>query len=326
MAEFNTKTNENRIPIIAIVGPTASGKTKLSIELAKKYNGEIVSADSMQIYKGMDIATAKPTLNEMGNIAHHLIGYVDSTDNYSVGAYVLKAQEVIADINARGKMPILVGGTGLYVNTLLNYVILPDTSEDEKIREELYNKLEKQGVYSLLEELKQIDIDSAVRLSENINAKRIIRAIEVYQVTGVTMTKHLEKSKTELSPYKDIRIGLKCENRENLYNRINLRVDKMIQEGLLEETKQVLSNECGKTAKMAIGYKELKPYFDNNMTLEEALENLKRETRRYAKRQLTWFRKDEKINWIDIDTVSSFEEIFNKAEEIINNNKMLEVN
>ena len=325
MEEFKNQDNVNKIPLIAIVGPTASGKTSLAIEIAKKYNAEIVSADSMQIYKGMDIATAKPTKEEMSQVKHHLVGYVDVTQSYSVGAYVEKAKEVINEISGRGKLPLLVGGTGLYVNTLLNNIELPQISEDIKIREELYKKLEDNGIESLLEELKTFDEESANRLLENLNSKRVIRAIEIYRVTGVNMTTHLQNSKLKESAYNDVRIGLKCFDRENLYKRINLRVDKMIEQGLLLETEKVLSTQIGQTSKMAIGYKELKPYFDNEMTLEEAVENLKRETRRYAKRQLTWFKKDDKINWIDIDIFTNLEEIIKKSEEIINNKFNLEV-
>ena len=318
MVEYS-KTN--RIPLIAIVGPTASGKTSLAIEIATKYNGEIVSADSMQIYKGMNIATAKPTQEELKKAPHHLIGYVDATQSYSVGLYVEQAKKVIKDIYNRGKMPILAGGTGLYVSTLLNNVMLPTQGENIEVRNELYKRLEAEGVQSLLEELRSFDAQCAEKIEENLNAKRIIRAIEVYKTTGVTFTKHMENSKTEPSPYCDVRIGLKCKDRANLYERINMRVDKMLEEGLLKETQEVLANNCGKTAKMAIGYKELKPYFDGNLTLEEAIENLKRETRRYAKRQLTWFNKDEKINWIETDTLENFEQIVLKAEKIIEETK-----
>ncbi|MGN0550403.1 MAG: tRNA (adenosine(37)-N6)-dimethylallyltransferase MiaA [Acutalibacteraceae bacterium] len=316
MAEYKADNSQNRIPVIAVVGPTASGKTALAVALAKIYGGEVVSADSMQIYKGMHIATAKPEKEEMQGIPHHMMDFLDPSESYSVGLYVQAAGKTISDIYSRGKMPILAGGTGLYVSTLLNNVILPQAKADEELRASLYRKLEQSGIDALLKELGTFDKQSAERLSDNLNAKRVIRAIEIYRTTGVTMTQYLENSKKAESPYNDIRIGLKCRNRENLYKKINDRVDKMAEQGLLEEAKSVLAGYCGQTAKMAIGYKELRPYFENEISLEEAMESLKRETRRYAKRQLTWFNRDEKINWIETDTKDSFEDIIQQAVKI----------
>lgn len=312
---------ENKIPLIVVCGPTASGKTGLGIQLAKKYNGEVVSADSMQIYKGMDIATAKPTQQEMEGIPHHLISYVNPTQSYSVADYVQEAHKVIKDIYSRGKTPILVGGTGLYINSLVNNIEFGKENSNEEIRQQLYKKLETQGAESLLEQLAEFDPQSAQRLGTD-NHRRLIRAIEVYLTTGKTMTQHIEESKLVPSPYNDVRIGLSCENRESLYNKINVRVDLMIKQGLLKETEEFFKQSYSNTAVKAIGYKELEPYFKGTDTLENTIECLKRETRRYAKRQLTWFRRDEKINWIFTDTISK-DSFLQTAISIIDNSGVL---
>ncbi|MCQ4023141.1 MULTISPECIES: tRNA (adenosine(37)-N6)-dimethylallyltransferase MiaA [unclassified Ruminococcus] len=294
-----------KIPLVAVVGPTASGKTSLGIELAKKYNGEIISADSMQIYKYMDIATAKPTKKEMQGIPHHLIGFCPPDTPFSVADYVAVAKEKILDIHSREKLPIIVGGTGLYISSLLNNIEFSQSSSDENLREELLSVAKAQGADKLLEMLSEFDSESAKRLSEQKNVKRIVRAIEIYKTTGVTMTESIKNSRLSQPPYNDVRIGLKSENRQLLYDRVNKRVDIMLESGLLDETKRIMALNLGKTAKMAIGYKELIPYLEGSMTLDDAIEKLKMETRRYAKRQLTWFRRDEKINWIDIDKLSN---------------------
>lgn len=312
---------ENKIPLIVVCGPTASGKTGLGIRLAQIFNGEIVSADSMQIYKGMDIATAKPTTEEMQGIVHHLMGFVEPTESYSVAEYVDVAHNVIKNIYNRGKIPILVGGTGLYINSLVNNIEFGKENSDDNIRKELNQRLIDEGADSLLKELESFDPNSAKRLGTS-NHRRLIRAIEIYKTTGKTMTQFIEESKLVPTPYKDVRIGLSCENRQNLYDKINKRVDIMVESGLLAEAEQFRKNNYSTTAVKAIGYKELEPYFTGNSTLETALESLKRETRRYAKRQLTWFRRDEKINWIYTDTISD-DEIINQAVEIVNKSEIL---
>lgn len=314
--------NNKKIPLVAVAGPTASGKTALGVELAKKYNGEIVSADSMQIYKYMDIATAKPTEEEMQGIPHHLIGFLPPDQAFSVADYVALAKEKILEIHNRGKLPIIVGGTGLYISSLLNNIEFSQSTADEKLRSELSEIAVNQGADKLLEILSEFDAESAERLSSQKNIKRIIRAIEIYKTTGVTMTESLEKSRLTQAPYSDVRIGLKANDRQFLYDRINKRVDIMLESGLIEETKSIMALNLGKTAKMAIGYKELIPYLEGRITLEEAVEKLKMETRRYAKRQLTWFRRDEKISWIDID-LSSKEDIIKTACKIIDDSRAL---
>lgn len=309
---------ENSIKVISIVGPTASGKTKLAVKLAQRFNGEIVSADSMQIYKGMQIATAKPTADETEGIKHHLIDFVSPDETYSVAMFVKDASRCIADINSRGKLSFIVGGTGLYVDSLLNNIAFSDEQRDEKLSLELYKIYEEQGIDKLLEMLSEFDIDSANRLKAERNPKRIIRAIEFYKTTGITITEQNEKSKLIQSPYNPIKIGINYKDRAKLYERINKRVDLMLENGLLDEAKDVLSNKLSFTSVKAIGYKELIPYFNGEKTLDECVEKLKMETRRYAKRQITWFKRDLDIKWLYADEYNSFEELLAQAVEIIN--------
>lgn len=306
--------------VIVVVGPTASGKTSLSIEIAKKLDGEIISADSMQIYKEMDIATAKPTQEEMQGIPHHLMSFVEPTDNFSVADFKEEALKAIEDIFSRGKQPIVAGGTGFYVDTLIKNTTFFDFDKNEK-RIELTERLEKEGIEKLYEELKAVDPASAEKLHIN-DVKRILRALEVYYSTGKTITLQAELSHETESEYNWFIIGLTAENREILYDRINRRVDIMLQSGLEKEAEHFFASEKSGTSRQAIGYKELKPYFDGEATFEEAVESLKRETRRYAKRQLTWFRRNPDINWINIDSLSS-EEIFNEAFTLLRNGGLI---
>ena len=304
----------NKKTVIVIAGPTASGKTSLSIGIAKKIGGEIVSADSMQIYKDMDIATAKPTEAEMQGIPHHLISIVDSDESFSVAAYKEKAVEAIADIFCKGRIPVVVGGTGLYIDTLVNNTTFFDFDKSDQ-REKLQMRLQNEGIEKLFDELKSVDPETAERLHIN-DTKRILRALEVYCSTGKTISLQAELSHENESQYNWLIIGLTAENRDVLYDRINRRVDIMLDDGLIEEAKNFFSSEKSSTAKQAIGYKELKGFFDGSISLEEATENLKRETRRYAKRQLTWFRRNKNINWINIDNKTS-EEVLTEALAII---------
>lgn len=308
---------KSKIKLISVVGPTASGKTRLAVEIAKKYNGEVISADSMQIYKGMKIATAKPTTQEMQGIKHHLIDFLPSDQTYSVAMFVSDAQRCIEDIHSRNKLPIVAGGTGLYVDSLLNNVKFNEEVRNQKICDELNEIYQSEGVDKLLEMLYEIDEKSASRLERERNPKRIIRAIEFYKSTGVTISQQIENSRLEKSPYQPIKIGLNFIERENLYSRINKRVDVMLENGLLDEAKTVLSSNLSQTSIKAIGYKELLPYIKGELSLEECVENLKRETRRYAKRQLTWFRRDKDIKWLYVDKASSFDELFNSAINLI---------
>lgn len=288
--------------VVAVVGPTASGKTALAIEIAKRFGGEIVSADSMQIYKNMDIATAKPSEQEMAEVKHHLIGFLEPDESFSVAAYKQLAMEAIDDIISRGKLPVVVGGTGLYVDTLINNTEFLDY-EKRGIRDELTKRAQKEGIISLYNELMRVDPDTAQRLHLN-DEKRIIRALEVYYSTGLTISRQCELSHLTESSYSWCIIGLTAKERQFLYDRINLRVDLMMQQGLIKEAEDFFASRISNTAKQAIGYKELKPYFDGVCSLDEALDNLKMQTRRYAKRQLTWFRKNGDIFWLEIDTLS----------------------
>lgn len=308
-------------PLVAvIVGPTASGKTSLSIEVAKRLNGEIVSADSMQIYENMNIATAKPTKEERQDIPHHLIGFLPIGENFSVAAYKEKAISAIDDILSGGKLPIVVGGTGLYVDTLVNNTEFLDYEKSD-IREKLEKRMEEEGSESLFEELKKVDSVAAEKLHLN-DTKRIIRALEVYYSTGKTITEQCELSHLHESEYDWCLIGITAENRQILYDRINQRVDIMMKDGLLEEAERFFQSDFSKTAKQAIGYKELKPYLDGLISLTEALEKLKMETRRYAKRQLTWFRRNEKIHWLKIDELTK-DALTDKAINIIEEHRRL---
>lgn len=301
-----------RIKIISVVGPTASGKTALSIEIAKKYNGEIISADSMQIYRGMDIATAKPTKEEMQGIVHHLIDNVNPEDEYSVAQYVKDARNAILDIDSRGKTPILVGGTGLYVNSLLDNVQFSESPVDEELRQ----KLNSQSTEELLPILYDVDSESYEKLSIEKNHKRIVRALEIYYQTGKPKSVVDKEAKSVPSPYDAIKIGLNANDRQFLYDRINTRVDLMIDMGLLDEAKKFLSKNLSSTASKAIGYKEFIPYFNGESSLEECKNLLKMETRRYAKRQITWFKRDKEIHWFSIDLMNK-DELINKVFEVI---------
>ncbi|XOQ44763.1 MAG: tRNA dimethylallyltransferase [Clostridium sp.] len=305
-----------RIPVAAVVGPTATGKSRLAVELAIRFHGEIVSADSMQIYRGLAIGTAQPTREEMKGVPHHLIGFQDPKKPFSVADYVELASACIARIWERGKFPIVVGGTGLYIGSLLHHLHFAPGGRDEALRAALFRKAEEEGSAVLWEELKSFDPQSAERIHPN-NVGRLVRAIEVYRLTGVTMTEQIERSRREPSPYDACLIGLSYRDREKLYRAINLRVDAMMKAGLEREAKQVFNLPEETTARQAIGYKEFFPYFRGECSLDEAVEQVKRESRRYAKRQLTWFRRQETAEWIFIDEEPDFESVCDRADEIL---------
>lgn len=289
----------NKIPIVAVVGPTASGKTALSIEIAKHFGGEIIGADSMQIYKNMSIASAAPAAEEKGDIPHHLFEFLDPSESFSVAEYVTLADKKAREITSRGKLPILVGGTGLYVDSFLGNLKFSAEENTAEVREKLEKEAENLGTAALLERLREIDPEAAAKLHEN-DKKRIIRALEVYSIHGITPTEMNLRSKAEPSPYKSIYIGATYKDRELLYSRIEKRVGIMLENGLLEEAENSYKT-LGNTAVQAIGHKEFYPYFDGEISKDEAIESLIRSTRRYAKRQLTWFRRNENINWIYMD-------------------------
>ena len=289
--------------VIAVVGPTASGKTALGAALAKALDGEVISFDSMQIYEGMEIATAKPTAEEMQGIPHHLVGVVPADASFSVAQFKTLCIDAIDNVLSRGKVPVLVGGTGLYFDTIYyntTYFEAAGTSQ----RAALTDRLRKEGAAALLEELRGIDPETAETLHVS-DEKRILRALEVYYTTGKTISEQNRLSRQQESPYSFCVIGLSAADRSFLYERIDRRVDAMVQRGLLNEARRFFEQTPAGTAKQAIGYKELKPYFDGDCSLEEALSKLKMETRRYAKRQLTWFRRNEAIHWLMIDRLSA---------------------
>lgn len=286
-------------PVIYIVGPTASGKTSFSIDIAKRFNGEIISGDSMQIYKGMHIASAAPDEVEKQGIPHHLFEFLNPDQKFSVCEYVKLANNKIAEIHSRNKLPLVVGGTGLYISALADNLDFECETQASKIREELELQIKENGLFELYEYLKIIDPESAEKISAN-DKKRIVRAIEIYKISGKTKTQVDEESRKSGAIYSNLFLGLNYLNREILYRRINDRVDIMLENGILDEAKNAFYNISG-TASQAIGHKEFFEYFNGNMELNEAVEHLKMQTRRYAKRQLTWFRKNEKINWIYMD-------------------------
>lgn len=305
--------------LLVIVGPTASGKTALAVECAKKFDGEIISADSMQIYKGMSIATAKPTEEEMQGIPYYLIDFADVTSQYSVAQFVADAEKCCRDILSRGKLPILAGGTGLYVDSFVNNISFSEADGDEALRKRISDELNAVGAEKMLEKLSQLDPEYAAKLHPN-NKKRIIRAFEIYTLTGKTPTEAAALSRKEPSRYNCCFVGINYKSREILYDRINRRVDLMMANGLLEEAKIYYDLPKKSTASQAIGYKELKPYFDGEISLEQAVENLKIGTRHYAKRQLTWFRRNESIKWFYPDEGTKdefFEEVFDYVKKVI---------
>ena len=284
--------------VIVIVGPTASGKTSLSIELAKQINGEIVSCDSMQIYKYMDIGTAKPTAEEQQGIQHYLIDIISPEERFSVSDYQAYAEKAIEEIIAKGKTPIVVGGTGLYVNSLIYGIKFLDIEFNEEYRKELEQRVETEGLEVLYEQAKQIDPKAMETISPN-DKKRILRVLEIFHQTGMTKTKQDEMSRSGELKYDYKVYGINID-REILYERINTRVDEMLQKGLINEVKEIYNRfEKFPTAMQGIGYKEVVQYLQNDISEQEMIEKIKMESRRYAKRQLTWFRKNKEILWLN---------------------------
>ncbi|MGN0452730.1 MAG: tRNA (adenosine(37)-N6)-dimethylallyltransferase MiaA [Ruminococcus sp.] len=309
--------SDNKIKVITIAGPTASGKTALSVKLAGELDGEIISADSMQIYKGMNIATAKPTKEEMCGVKHHLLDFLDPSELYSVARFVVDANRAVDLIMAENKLPIIVGGTGLYIDSLLMGLSFCEGDTDLELRAKLQAELEENGIDYMLNKLSAVDVYSAERLSVERNPKRIIRALEVYLTTGKTLTEQNELSKRCASRFEAVKLAINFRDREKLYQRINRRVDLMLQMGLLSEAESFYSKHSGDTSIQAIGYKELKPYLDGEKSLDECVETLKRSTRRYAKRQLTWFARDKDIKWFYADEYSSADEMYSEVKDYL---------
>ena len=306
-----------KTPIIVIVGPTASGKTALSVLLAKKFDCEIVSFDSMQVYKELSVSTAKPDLAEMDGVPHHLIDNLSVSENFSVATFCEMAKSTVEDIISRNKIPLFVGGTGLYIDSFVNNINFENIDKNDEVREKI-NNLEKEiGTDGLYKRLMEVDNKAAENIHPN-NIKRVKRALEIYYSSGITKTEQDENSMKDSSPYKPLFIGINYKNRENLYNRINLRVDKMIENGLVNEAREFYKMPFSKTASQAIGCKELKPFIDGKKSLDECVEKLKQETRRYAKRQITWFKRNKEINWYYPDE-QNYDIIVNSCISLIEN-------
>ena len=304
--------------IISIAGPTASGKTALAVELAKELNGEVVSCDSMQIYRRMDIGTAKPTIAEMDGIIHHMIDVAEPEEDFSVSKYCEMASPIVDDIVARGKTAIIAGGTGLYMDSLIkgnDFAPFPATGYRERLEE----KLAAAGLDALIAELAAIDPEAAVRAQRN--PRRIIRALEVFYETGETITSHNLKTQAIPPRYNPLWLGLDFEPRALLYDRIDLRVGIMLEMGLEKEIRDLLASGISPncTAMQAIGYKEFVAALDGLCTMEEAADEVRKASRRYAKRQLTWFRRNEKIHWLTRREGATGDEILQRARQIIRN-------
>ena len=304
--------------IICIAGPTASGKTALAVELAKELGGEVISCDSMQIYKRMDIGTAKPTIEEMQGIPHHMLGVAEPEEDFSVSRYCEMATPILDDILARGKTAIIAGGTGLYMDSLMkgnDFAPVPATGHREKLEE----KLESAGLDAMIAELDAIDPEAVARSQRN--PRRIIRALEVYYETGKTITQHNLETQAIPPRYNPLYLGLDFDPRQLLYDRIDLRVSLMMEAGLEQEIRSLLSSGLDKrcTALQAIGYKEFVAALEGSCTMEEAADEVRKASRRYAKRQLTWFRRNKAMHWLTRRADTTAEEIIEMARQVIRN-------
>ncbi len=306
-----------KIKVLAVVGPTASGKTALGVALAKKYGGEVISADSMQIYEGLDIVSAKPTPDEMQDVPHHLISILPRTKRFSVAEYADMAHAKIREVAERGHLPLLVGGTGLYIDTVLGGMQFShEEQKDSVIRTELTARLEREGRAALHTQLAALDPEAAAAIHPN-NAVRVIRALEVCLTTGSTFTQYKKNNAAHPSPYETLQIGLDWD-REVLYSRIDRRVTQMAEAGMLTEVQEAMARETPlSTSAAAIGYKELLPYFAGERSLSDCLDDVRRESRRYAKRQMTWFRRNAQIQWLKMYESDEAGKILEKAEKII---------
>jgi tRNA dimethylallyltransferase len=320
----SVKRPVEKAKVVVIIGPTAVGKTKLSIELAKRFNGEIISGDSMQIYQGMDIGTAKVSQAEMEGIPHYLIDIKKPEEEFSAAEFQQLVRERITEIRGRMKLPIIVGGTGLYIQSAIYDYQFSEAPSDLSLRQTLEERAQAEGNEALYEELVKIDPESAERIHPN-NIRRVIRALEVYHCSGKTMTETQQKQTPDLV-YDTALIGLTME-RDTLYERINRRVDNMMEEGLLNEVESLYHKgirDCQSV--QAIGYKEIYSYLDGHVTLEEAVEQLKQNSRRYAKRQLTWFRNKMDVSWFDMTNVSDLEKKITEISDLIEGKLQLKSN
>ena len=298
--------------LVILTGPTAVGKSKLSIELAKRIGGEIISADSMQVYKYMNIGTDKISIEKMGGVPHHLIDFLEPTEDFNVFMFQKLVKEKIAEIAARGNVPVLVGGTGFYIQAVLYDIDFTETDEDDKVRTLLEERAAKEGAHVLFEQLKQVDPESADIIHEN-NVKRVIRALEYYEKTGKPISEHNREQHEKVSPY-DFRYFVLTDDRKTLYSRIDKRVDQMMEEGLLQEVKDLEKLNIPKTATsmQSLGYREIIGYLNGEYDLDRAVYLIKLNTRHFAKRQLTWFRREKDVIWIDKNDFNHDDELILK--------------
>ena len=304
--------------VIVIAGPTATGKTALSVALSKELGGEVVSADSVQIYKGLNIGSAKPTKEEMQGVPHHMMDILEPDDSFSVANFCARAKEVISEIQSRGKVPVVTGGTGLYISSLVDNVSFIQEETDKSVREKLAQELETFGKEAMHERLTEIDPEAAARLHP-ADEKRVIRALEVYEETGKTITQHNLETKAVPPRYRPVWIGLDYQNRAALYRRIDLRVENMLSNGLLDEIRALLALGVSPktTAMQAIGYKEFFGYLSGACSLDEAAALCKQRSRNYAKRQLTWFRRNPDVHWLRMTGTEDFSEVLSAARQNI---------
>lgn len=303
---------ESRIPLVVIAGPTASGKTALAVEICRRFDGEVVSADSMQVYDGLRVGTARPTEDEMMGVPHHLMGFLPPNASYSVARYAADAHEMIRDVYRRGKLPVLCGGTGLYIQAVVDNLQYEEQPADRAVREALNRRAELEGTAVLLAELAAVDPTTAARLHPN-DRGRIVRALEIYQTTGRTITQQNEESRRRPSPYRVCGIRLDFRDRAALYDRIDRRVTLMLEQGLLEEARWLRLQPQADTIRQAIGYKELEPYFSGESSLEVAADAIRQGSRRYAKRQLSWFRHQPWMTPLYVDDG----DVIRQAEQLI---------
>lgn len=313
---------DKKIPMLVICGATASGKTRLAVEAAKEFGGEIISADSMQVYKDFSVITAKPTQEEMGGIKHHLIDFLTLDKSFSAAEYVKLAAKCAEDIFFAGKLPIVCGGTGLYISSLINGIRFGGVGADPGLREELRAFAVSCGNHALWERLLKLDPEAAAQINEN-DLKRVIRAVEVCESGQTAFSVQKRNAVSAEPPYNTLIIQIGFRDRADLYERINDRVDAMLRSGMVEEALRIYKNSDPATAYQAIGYKELIPYFENKRSLEECVEIIKRQTRRYAKRQLTWFRKMDNIHIIYAEKTDDYKIFFENVRKTIVKSEIL---
>ncbi len=309
--------DENKkIPLVVVAGPTASGKTEAAIRICQWFDGEVVSADSMQIYKYLSVGTAKPDKAEMEGIPHHLMDFLEPSQPFSVAEYVQLAKEAIADIHSRGKLPVVVGGTGLYIDSLVYNIQFSESESDPELREKLQNIAAEQGNEALWEILKEKDPEAAEAIHPN-NVGRVVRAIEMIEMTGKTKTQQLAESRREPSPYEALYLAINYQDRETLYDRINRRVHIMLENGLEDEARWLMKHGYAPTASQAIGYKEMFGYLDGKEDLDTAIERIQQGSRRYAKRQITWFRRNKDVQWLYPDSYENREDFLKNVRETV---------